>query len=253
MTKISLITPTRNRPDDLKRLLDSLEETTCNYDDVEILFAIDSDDRTMLEQAEHIMAERVKLNIRFFIVTRSDHFSKDYYNYLSKAAQGRWILAINDDSIFMTQGWDEMICERMEEASVKVGDDILFGIIDDGMFVKGSEANQRTFSCWPLLSKEYSDLMGGILIEEIYTWGGDYWLGTLFAKVQGGRRKVHIKSVLVEHNSHHSNTKKPESEHLPQPESFALFQRIESEHPCAFNHTQLIVKLTKINEYLAKK
>jgi len=253
MPKISLITPTRNRPNDLKTFLESIKNTTKNPDDIEILFYVDDDDHVTIPMIKKLEALYSAYSVYFHIGPRSDHFSRDYYNFLAKMAKGRWILAINDDSVFETVGWDKEICEKMGEAAKKFGDDILFGIIDDGMFVKGSEADMRTFSCWPLLSKEYSDLMGGILIEEIYTWGGDFWLGRIFAKVQGGQRRVNIRGVLIEHNSHHSNPKKDPSQHIPQPESFAHFQRIESEHPCTFDGKGISQKLKKITDYLNNK
>jgi hypothetical protein len=67
-----------------------------------------------------------KLNIKFFIVDRSDHFSKDYYNFLSLKANGRWIMCVNDDSEFITEGWDTIINTEMSKAGDEFGDDIGF-------------------------------------------------------------------------------------------------------------------------------
>ncbi len=254
MPKISLITPTRNRPNDLKTFLKSVYETTTNHVDVEILFFVDDDDETTLKMIDPLIETyHTRLDLHFIIGKRSDHFSKDYYNFLAKKAKGRWIMAINDDSVFVTPGWDVIVCNKMEAAADKMGDDILLGIVQDGMIRNEKESKAPTMSCWLLSSKEYVDLMGGLLLEEIYTWGGDYWLGRLFTKVQGGRRKVYILDVLIEHNSHHMNPKKDPKDHIPQPESFAHFQRIERAHPCMFNENELRNKLIKITQYIAGK
>ena len=116
---------------------------------------------------------------------------------------------------------------------------------------KEKKKRKPTMSCWLLSSKEYINLMGGLLLEEIYTWGGDYWLGRVFTKIQGGRRKVYILDVFIEHNSHHANPRREKQ--LPQPESFAHFQRIEQENPCTFDESKIPEKLKKINNYLNSK
>ena len=121
MIKISLITPTRNRPDDLERLLKSLDQTTRRPEEVEILFYVDDDDFVTLSLIKHYEELYSNFNIYFHVGPRSDHFSKDYYNFLSKMAKGRWVMAINDDSIFKTKGWDRVVCEKMEIAAKKTG------------------------------------------------------------------------------------------------------------------------------------
>ena len=88
--------------------------------------------------------------------------------------------------------------------------------------------------------------MNGLLIEGIYTWGGDYWFGRLSQKIQGGRRRVYLTEVFIDHNSHHLKD-------LPQPDSFAHFQRIERDHPCVFNERMLKERVEKINKYIATK
>ena len=251
MIKISLITPTRNRPDDLKRLLHSIENTTSDPSQIEILFYVDDDDKVTLDLYKAYEQTYQDFNIKFHIGPRSDHFSKDYYNFLAKKARGRWVMAINDDSVFITEDWDSIIIEKMELAAKKIGDDILLGIVQDGMVREGEDARRPTMSCWLLSSKEYINLMGGLLLEEIYTWGGDYWLGRVFTKVQGGRRKIYILDVFIEHNSHHANPRREKQ--IPQPESFAHFQRIEKEHPSTFDNSKIPGKLKIINDYLNGK
>jgi len=246
MTKISLVTPTRNRPNDLRRLLESIEATTKNKDEVEILFAYDKDDNVTREVIPSLIYNFPRLDIKWHEVERSDHFSKDYYNFLSLKAQGRWIMAINDDSVFMTPEWDRIIDFKMSDAADKAKDDILLGIVQDGMKRIGAEKLNPTMSCWLLSSKEYVTLMNGLLLEEIYTWGGDYWLGRVFCKVQYGQRKVYILDVFIDHNSHHLKD-------LPQPESFWLFKRIEEDHPCTCNEEVVAIKAKFINNYIAAR
>lgn len=252
MIKITLITPTRNRVNDLKNLFESIKATVADPSSVEILFYVDDDDTATIPMIKPYEEEYKDFNVHFHVGPRSDHFSKDYYNFLSRKARGRWVMAINDDSIFVTEGWDAIICAKMEAAAEAVGDDVLLGVVQDGMIRKGAEKDNPTMSCWCLSSKQYIDLMGGLLIEEIYTWGGDYWLGRAFTMVQGGSRKVFILDVLIEHNSHHANPRRGPEQQLPQPESFAHFQRIEAEHPSTFNDQNAKLMAEKINGFIAR-
>lgn len=249
MTNISLITPTRNRPNDLTHLLDTLMDTTANPEFIEVLFAVDKCDPVMLPLLTDYERKYAKLNIKFFVVDRSDHFSKDYYNFLSLNANGRWIMCINDDSEFITPGWDAIINADMCKAAEEYGDDILLGIVTDGMERHGQLKIRPDMSCWVMSSKEYVTLMHGLLIEEIYTWGGDYWIGRVFEFVRSGSRKVYILNVAIEHNSHHANGRRPDKQ-LPQPESFALFQRIERDHPCTCDDNLAKEKARLITDYL---
>lgn len=246
--EITLITPTRNRPDDLRTFLNSVRNTALHPETIEILFYVDDDDKTTIPLTKPLEEEFKAFNLKFIIGPRSDHFSKDYFNFLAKQAFGRWVMAVNDDSVFMTQGWDAIICDKMRKAAGEAGDDILLGIVQDGMERSGTDRKNPMMSCWLLSSKEYIDLMGGILIEDIYTWGGDYWLGYVFSKVQSARRKVYILDVVVEHNSHHANPRREKQ--LPQPESFAHFQRIESEHPEPYTAQKAKGLIDKINDYI---
>lgn len=251
MIRISLITPTRNRPQDLTNVLNSLMEMTTHRETIEVLLAVDKCDPVMLPLIKSFEEEYRAINVKFFIVDRSDHISKDYFNFLSLKAQGRWVMCINDDSIFMTKGWDVLVNDKMLLASNRYGDDILLGIVNDGMIREGDLKVKPDMSCWVLSSKEYINLMDGLLIEEIYNWGGDYWIGRLFKKVAGGQRKVYIQEVLIEHNSHHANPRRKIQ--LPQPESFQHFMRIENAHPCQFNEALLRGKVNKINEYIKSR
>ncbi len=245
---ISLVFPFRDRMDDLGNLCESLRKTTKDKTRVEMVLVVDKCDQKVAPFVNNIMGHYDDLNMKILVVDRSDHHSKDYYNRAAKASTGRWIFVINDDSLFMTDGWDEIIHTRMSEKANETKDDILFGIVNDGMTVKGQEAQKRTFSCFPLLTREYCDLMDGVLLEEIYTWGGDYWLGQIFSDPILKTRRVYLQDVLVDHNSHHNQ--KPGKVQGP---NFGNFQRIERENPSTFNGKKLEEKVSFIKRYIKDK
>ena len=101
--QISLVTPYKHTPDnDLDRLMTSLEETTEDHTAIETIIVIDNCDKDLCKRSGELEYKYQRQNLRIYAVDQSDHFSKDYFNYAAKMANGRWIMAINDDSIFKT-------------------------------------------------------------------------------------------------------------------------------------------------------
>lgn len=250
---ISLITPLRAQPEEFTELCSSLRQTTEDLSRVELLLAVDLDDVATSEFLDQYVQASPDLKIRVFLVERSEHFVRDYYNFLSRQARGRWIMAINADSVFLTPNWDRLVCEAMERAAKKFGDDILLGIVHDGLPRQNDPVIDHTraifpekvdFSCWPILSREYVKLMGGMFDEENYAWGADHWLGRTFVNLRGGERLVYMRYVKVDHKSHHTKIE------VPQKESFARFCEIMGKHPMKYTEQQARAIAAKLERYL---
>lgn len=95
---ISLLLPTRGRPERLHTFLDSIRDTTQNIERVEIILFVDNDDRTMLN------FERTDLRLKKIIEPRN---TMGYYNTACfNASSGELVIAVNDDIIVRTHGWD---------------------------------------------------------------------------------------------------------------------------------------------------
>ena len=107
----SIIFPSRDHQGLLFNLLTSLSNNTKYLSRIEVLIAIDECDPNMQEFAKTHAFTFVK----FFTVKRSLNFSRDYYNYLYKQSQGRWIIACNDDSEFLTKEWDAQAKAALEK------------------------------------------------------------------------------------------------------------------------------------------
>lgn len=99
---ISVLLPSRGRPEKLKETIDNLQDTAGGP--IEILVAADQDDVATIDLASdylghvHVSAERYgygRLN--------------EYYNVLSNAANGQWQLLWNDDSVMLTANWVQAI------------------------------------------------------------------------------------------------------------------------------------------------
>lgn len=189
--KISLIFPSRGRVQLLRRLLESIEKTTRRGDGVEVLVAVDRDDAETMMVVDCFSG--VGVAVRGYWVDRSVNFSRDYYNFLYGKSVGRWVMAINDDAVFETDGWDEVVRESL------AGRDVVYGVIEDCL----GDAKLPTmgeYSCWPLLGRGGVDVLGYFFPERIPTWGADIWAAKLYRRAGA----VVPVPVVIRHVCHHN-------------------------------------------------
>lgn len=96
---ISVLCPTRLRPDALRRSLASLRDNAWPGD-VEVLLGVDPDDPTDYGGLGKIV--RFEERHGYANLHR-------YYDVLACAAQGDWLLLWNDDCLMATDGWNEVV------------------------------------------------------------------------------------------------------------------------------------------------
>lgn len=106
MARVSVILPTRKRIEKLSASLDSLVKTAKN--DFELLVAVDNDDLETVDFLVKQYPESIILVVKRFGYTQLH----EYINRLSQMATGDWLMLWNDDSIMMTQDWDELISKQ---------------------------------------------------------------------------------------------------------------------------------------------
>lgn len=259
MIKISIVTPIRANIMEFERLMESLKSTTSDLSQIELVLVADECDEVFTPRIDYYKDKYKEFNIQFLVVERSTHFVRDYYNFASLQAKGRWILAINVDVMFMTKNWDNIICDKMERAARERGDDILYGMVKDGLPRSGNpeeEAEAKRinkalwhakvdFSCWILTSKEFVTFFGGMMDDRNKLWGADHWTGLAWQIVQKGSRIVMIRDVFIDHISHHTKD-------MPQPESFEYFCQIMRDNPMVYDQKMAQEVATKITEHIKK-
>lgn len=107
--KISVMTPTRQRPDYVVAMMRSLFDNMSKDNEIEILLRFDDDDLCSLEKVkQNINDDRIKYFIgpRYYLCRM--HM---YLNELSKESSGDWLMAISDDTLMQTKNWDKIIEE----------------------------------------------------------------------------------------------------------------------------------------------
>lgn len=195
----SIIFPTRERPDLLYRMLDSVEENTTDISKVEVLIAIDEDDHTDFDYAS--LKKELRPWLKVFRVVRSLNFSKDYYNFLARQSTGRWIITANDDCRMETLGWDILAYDILKDKS-----GVIYGWIEDGLG-KFRAHGHGNYCCFPLQGRVGYEALGYIFPERIPTWGADIYTKNLYDQVNS---VVEIP-ITLKHYCHHNQSREQDN------------------------------------------
>jgi len=105
---ISLLIPTRNRVESLRRLFQSIEETCKSTESLEVLLSIDNDDTDTIR-----FVEEYSKNNRLLIKAIIGNRGKGYIDLHKKVTElchkssGRFLFFLADDVQFMNDNWDE--------------------------------------------------------------------------------------------------------------------------------------------------
>ena len=108
---ISLILPTRGRPDSLKRLYDSAMETAENKNEIEFCLYIDEDDKEL--QESNFMRPIPPVNVDYLLGPRI--ILSQMWNEAMYLAGGEIFMHAGDDLIFRTKNWDTMVKEAFSQ------------------------------------------------------------------------------------------------------------------------------------------
>lgn len=100
---ISILVPTRERPENVKRLLSSLELNTNQLDLIEVLFYVDDDDQTF---------PKIVSKVPFRVITGPKLWLSLMQNILYSHAKGQILMHAGDDMTFETYGWDAIVRNR---------------------------------------------------------------------------------------------------------------------------------------------
>jgi len=112
--RVSVLVPTRGRPDSLFRSVESLLTLAARTDLVEVLCALDDDDPRLgevLERLAHLGKLWPETTFVWKILERRGYSRlNEYFNELAADALGEWLLLWNDDAFVETESWDDVIC-----------------------------------------------------------------------------------------------------------------------------------------------
>lgn len=202
----SILITTRTRVSMLEKLLKSIYDSTYNKDKVEILVIYDKDDILTDGYVKNVFhtqyGEIPPIETIFHSRERSPNLIKDYHNfYAVNHTQGKYIIFVNDDTLFEMTGWDDRALNTLNEFEKVYPDGILYGTPEDFETMHGRR-NDQWVACFPLISKKAIDAMGYAFDPGFVRDGADWALAATF---YGIGRVVNLRNcIIIKHLSFRS-------------------------------------------------
>ena len=174
---ISLLCPTRGRPDNIRRLAASAEATATGP--FEFVWAVDSDDYDSVRTVRSLdrTVHRLHIARRAIPATR--------WNDAWRIARGNVFGMFGDDLVVHAQGWDRMV----EDAFAQYPDGIALVYGPDGF-------RNQVHATHPFLSRQWADALGGVTVEHFGHEYNDTW-GNEIAEAVG--RRHYIPDLWIQH------------------------------------------------------
>lgn len=192
----SIVLASRERVSLLDALLKSIRDTTADSDSVEVFIGIDTDDHATLKYAA---TEKVFKNTKFLPRQRDRFLNEHYLNWAWRNnASGKYIIACNDDSRFVTPNWDQIAREKLNDYLKDKPDGILYGWISDCLLER---AYGMKYCCFPLVSAVGARVLDWVMPPEYPGWGADIVLYRVYEKLG---RICDLSDVTIDHISYHS-------------------------------------------------
>lgn len=184
---LSIIVPTRGRPQQLRAFLDSLRDTAARIDEVEVVLVLDDDDAETQSFAYH-----QQINLRKVVVPPG--LAMGALNMRGyEASSGSHVMLCNDDVIVRTAGWDA----RLREVFASYPDGVVLAHVNDGTF-------KESLCVFPCVSRAFAELAGGICHEGYRRYRIDDHIYNVFnlLAILGEPRIQYLPDVLFEHHNY---------------------------------------------------
>jgi hypothetical protein len=169
--KISILCPTRGRPEMVKSMWNSLRETSSVMP--EIVYYVDEDDGTFPESFHCFTNVNVLRGPRILMT--------EMWNRCAEAATGEIMLLSGDDVLFKTKGWDDMV----RRAFAAFPDRLVMVHGDDGIW--GNKFGTHCF-----LHRAWVDAVGYFSPPYFSSDYGDTWINDVFNAVN---RRIYLPFV----------------------------------------------------------
>lgn len=249
--RYSILLPTRHRITYLHNLIESINNLTTDKNNVEILVAYDDDDFITQEYVTNHKNTN-PINLSFFKRPRSININGDYYNWLAKNyAKGDYFIIVNDDTIFLQNGWDELAWIKLEEYKKIHPDGLVLGLIDDQEVITNRNDHNR-FTCFPLFSRKDLDVLGFTFQPEYWRDGADWVIAGVYRRID---RVLDLRNeIIVQHISVRSFRRKKDELYdeytslchsCPQPPQYDVITR-DAKILCHYISTGEIIKPNQV-------
>lgn len=185
MNETLIICPTRIRPDRIQEMLASYKDTSRNSD---IVFYVANDDPRLEEYHKVLQGLNWFIGRRIPIAQIFNYFAQSYHRY-------KYYGIINDDHIFITQDWDKLLIEKLQETGKFLAYANDLSVQNDNYRLVGA--------C--IVAAEAVNRLGYLInpvFEHLYI---DNWQLELFTEAN---KLIYCPDIIIEHK-HFLNGKAP--------------------------------------------
>lgn len=200
---ISILLPTRERPQALLDMYNSAMELAENPKDVEVVVYIDEDDNSYKDINKPRL---IKIGGERKTISKC-------WNDCWKAAKGEIYMHCGDDIRFRTQGWDNIVRREFE----KYPDRIIFIYGDDGL----TEQSGYEFGTHGFIHKNWADTVGYFVPPYYESDYNDTHLNDVAKEL-----KRHVRIPIMTEHMHFSIGKSPKDQNTKD-----RLLRHEKQHP----------------------
>jgi hypothetical protein len=191
--KISLLVPTRKRPDKMQLVWDSSCSTAKHPSDLQIVFYIDNDDADSIDKVKSMISKDNVSGRIVHIVGKRLKMGSNMWNIACNKADGEIFWLGGDDNIFRQKNWDEIVRKEF----LKFPDRIAYVYGWDGL--RRDELGTHGF-----LHRNWVEAVGFFVPDNFVFYKTDQFLTNLASQIG---RKVFLKDILIAEHMHYSKGK----------------------------------------------
>ena len=211
---ISILVPSRGRPDWLQRTVATAFMTAVHPRRIEFVIYLDEDDARLESytlQLRFAMKSEFEANLRMIVKPRA--LLSECWNVCAKKAKGEILMHCGDDLTFDTPGWDGMVRQAFDE----VPDKILFAYGND------LGPHGETFGTHGFIHRRWMETVGYFVPPLFSSDWNDVWLNDVAKMIKRHR----LLPFVTEHH-HYTFGKAPRDEtHAEREERGARDQVVE--------------------------
>lgn len=183
MAIISIIFPTRTRINKVQELIDSVEETADDLNEIEFCIYYDNDDIETKNFLHEILSKRI--NLKYITSNENINLSQMWNYAYTNLATGDIIMHCGDDIRFRTKSWDTTIKHKFDESL----DKILLVHGDDGL-------RRESLATHSFVHRKWIEVSGFWLPPYFVSDYNDTWLDDVATKLN---RKIYLPDIYTEH------------------------------------------------------
>lgn len=179
--KLSILCPSRGRPELFDRMLRSMHDMKASSANFEVLAYVDNDDSCRADYESVVPAPHL-------LVIDEPRSVGEAWNILAREAAGDYLLMGNDDHVYITPQWNKMLLDILSERMPKDG--IFVAWVDDGT---GKSMSRCAF---PIVSRKWYERLGYFTPECFNFLYHDTWVWDVGKRLD---RTFYIPEVVIEH------------------------------------------------------